>query len=81
MECAAQQQARELAELHRTIAKMANMLETQTALQEMQWRLMKIWSEEKAEKRDAYHEDDVLRGTGIIDMVNRVVVLKAKEKE
>jgi hypothetical protein len=47
----------------------------------MQWRLMKIWSEEKAEKRDAYHEDDVLRGTGIIDMVNRVVVLKAKEKE
>jgi hypothetical protein len=37
MERAAQQQARELAQLHRTIAKMANMLETHTALQEALW--------------------------------------------
>jgi hypothetical protein len=37
MERAAQQQARELAQLHRTVAKMANMLETHTALQEVQW--------------------------------------------
>jgi len=43
MERAAQQQARELAQLHRTIAKMANMLETHTALQEAQWRGMKSW--------------------------------------
>ena len=41
MERAPQQQAREIAQLHRTIAKMANMLETQTALQEVQWRGMK----------------------------------------
>jgi len=41
MERAAQQQARELAQLHRTIAQMENMLETQTPLQETQWRGMK----------------------------------------
>jgi len=41
MERAAQQQARKLAQLHRTVAKMANMLETNTALQEAQWRGMK----------------------------------------
>jgi len=34
MERAAQNQARELAQLHRTISKMENMLETQSALQE-----------------------------------------------
>jgi hypothetical protein len=37
MERAAQQNARELAPLHRTIAKMAHMLETQTAQQQTQW--------------------------------------------
>ena len=37
MERAAQQQASELAQLHRTVAKMANMLETHTAPQEAQW--------------------------------------------
>jgi len=37
MERAAQPQARELAQLHRTVPKMANMLETHTALQEAQW--------------------------------------------
>jgi len=41
MEHTAQQQARELAQLHRTIAKISDMLETQTALQEKQWRGMK----------------------------------------
>jgi len=33
----AQQQARRLSQLQRTIATMANMLETQTALHEAQW--------------------------------------------
>ena len=73
MERTAQQQARELAQLHRTIAKMANMLETQTALQEAQWRGMETWLEEQEEKRDAYHQDDVLWGKGIMDMITRVV--------
>jgi len=73
MERAAQQQARELAQLHRIIAKMANMLETHTALQEAQWRGMKSWLEEKEKKRDAYHQDDLQRGEGITDMVARAV--------
>jgi hypothetical protein len=41
MERAAQQQARELAQLHRTVAKMPIMLETHTEPQEAQWRGMK----------------------------------------
>jgi hypothetical protein len=73
MERAAQQQACELAQLHRTIAKMANMLETHTALQEAQWRGMKSWLEEKEKKRDAYHQDDLLWGEGTTDMVARAV--------
>jgi hypothetical protein len=73
MKRAAQQQARELAQLHRTVAKMANMLETHTALQEAQWRGIKSWLEEKEKTRDAYHQDDLLWGEGITDMVARVV--------
>jgi hypothetical protein len=73
MERAAQQQARELAQLHRTRAKMAIMLETHTALQEAQWRGMKSWLEEKDKKRDMYHQDDLLWGEGITDMVARAV--------
>jgi len=73
MERAAQQQARELAQLHRTIATMANMLETHTALQEAQWRGMKSWLEEKEKRRDAYHQDDLLWGEGITDIVARAV--------
>jgi len=44
---AAQQQARELAQLHQIVAKMANMRETCTALQVAQWRGMQLWLEEK----------------------------------
>jgi len=69
----AQQQAHKLAQLHRTIAVMANMLDRQTALQEAQWRGMKTWLEEKEQKRDAYHQDDMLWGKDITDMVLRVV--------
>jgi outer membrane biosynthesis protein TonB len=73
MERVAQPQARELAQLHRTITKMANMLEMHTALQEAQWRGMKSWLEGKEKKRDAYHQDDLLWGEGITDMVTRAV--------
>jgi hypothetical protein len=41
MERTAQQPAHKLAQLHRPVAKMAHILETQTALQEAQWRGMK----------------------------------------
>ena len=72
MERAAQQQASELAQLHRTVAKMGNMLETHTALQVAQWRGMKLRLEEKEKTRDASHPDDLLWGECITDMVARV---------
>jgi len=34
---------------------------------------MKTWSQRQEETRDAYHEDDVLWGRGITDMVTRAV--------
>jgi len=73
MERMAQQQARELAQLHRFIAMMANMLEMQTALQAAQGRGIKIWLEEQEEKQDTYHQDDVLRGKVITDIVATVM--------
>jgi len=73
MERAAQQQASELAQLHRTIAKMANMVERHTALQEGQWRGMKSWLEEKEKKQDVYHQDNLWWGEAITDMVARTV--------
>jgi len=73
MECAVQHLARELAQLHRTIAKMANMLETHNELQEAQWRSMKSWLEEDEKIRDAYHQDHLLSGEVITDMVARAV--------
>jgi hypothetical protein len=85
MERAAQQQARKLAQLHRTIAKIANTQETYTILQEAQWHGMKLWLEEKEQKGDAYHQDDVMWGKEITDMVARVVAAtehdQAEERE
>jgi len=73
MERAAQQQVRKVGQLHRTIAKMANMLDTQTAFQKAQWPGIKTWLEKREEKWDAYHQDDILWGRGITDMVTKVV--------
>jgi hypothetical protein len=52
---------------------MANMLDALAALQEAQWRGMKMWLMKREEKCDAYHQDDVLWGRGITDMVTKVV--------
>jgi len=68
-----QQQARKLAQLHPTIAKMANMFEKHTAQLEVQWRAMKKWLGEKDEKLKVCYQDDLLRGKGITDMVTRMV--------
>ena len=81
MERAAQQQAREIAQLHQSVTKMANMLETHTALQEAQWRGMKSWLEEKEKTRDAYPQDDLLWGEGITDMVARVVAATERDQK
>jgi len=80
MERAAQQQARELAQLHQTIAKMANMLEMHTALQEVLCRGMKTWLEEKEEMWDAYHQHDVLWGKDITEMVAKVVAATERDQ-
>jgi hypothetical protein len=53
MERAAQQQAGEVAQLHRTIATKANMLAAQTTLQEAQWPGMTMLPETTEEKWDA----------------------------
>jgi len=52
---------------------MANVLDAETALQEAQWRGMKMWLEKSEEKWNAYHQDDILWGRGITDMVTMVV--------
>jgi len=58
------------------------MLETHTALQEAQWQGMKLWLEEKEKQRDMYHQDDLLWGKGITDIVERVVAAtKMDQKE
>jgi hypothetical protein len=80
MEGAAQQQAGELAHRHRTITKMANMLEMHTALQEVQWRGMKSWLVETEEMLDTYHQDDVLWGIDITEMLARVAATMERDK-
>ena len=72
-ECAAQQGARKLGQLNRTAAQMATLLETHTELGEALRQGMKLWLEEKEKMRDAYHQDDLLWGKGITDMVAQVV--------
>jgi len=82
MDRAAQQQARELAQLHRTIAKMVNLLVTHTALQEKQWGRMKMWLEEQEKMRDEYHQDERLWGKGIPDVVARAMAgIERDQKE
>jgi len=73
IELAAQQQAGEIAQLHRTISKMPNMVDAQTPLQEAQWRGMKTWLEKREETWDAYHQDNIPWGRGITDMVTKAV--------
>ena len=73
MERVAQQEAHELAQLHQKIAKIGNKLETLNAQQEVQWRGMKVWLEEKEKKWDAYHQNNLLWGEGIMGMVARAV--------
>jgi hypothetical protein len=50
------------------------MLETLIAPWEAQWREMKVWLEEKENVRDMYHQDNILWGKGIMDMVARAMV-------
>lgn len=73
IELLAQPQLREPAQVHRTIAKMAGMYETQTAIQDTQLPGMDMWLEECEEKCDTYHMDYLLWGNSITDMVTRLM--------
>jgi len=73
MQRAAQQQYRIVAQLHQTVLMMESMMETHTAQREAQWRVMKLWLEEKQKMRDAYHQDDLQRGKDSTNMVARAV--------
>ena len=42
---------------------------------------MKLWLEEKENKRDTYHQDDVLWGKGMTDMVVRVVAATERDQK
>jgi hypothetical protein len=52
---------------------MAIILATQRGLQEMQWRSMSTWLEEREEEWDTCHQDDVLWSTAITNMVAMVM--------
>jgi hypothetical protein len=52
---------------------MANILETNSALQEAHWQWMNMWLEKEENKQDAYHQNDLLWGEGITDLVTRAV--------
>jgi len=77
---AALQHTCDIAQLHRTIAKRLNVLQTQSTLQEVHWRGMNTWLEEKDRKRVAYHQDDLLWGKGITDMVATVVAATERDR-
>jgi len=81
MERVASQEACELAQLHRAIAKMATMLETHIELQKAPRHGMKLWLEAKEKTWDVYHLDDLLWGEDITDMVERVVAAPERNKK
>jgi hypothetical protein len=62
MERTGRQQAREVTQLHHTIDRMARILEPHAAREEVQWRDMKVWLENRETKWDERHRDDVLWG-------------------
>lgn len=80
MECPAQQPAHKLAQLQRTIAQMANMLQTHSALQDTQWQGIKTWWAVTEEIWDAYQQDDLLLGKGITVMVGIVVTSTERDQ-
>jgi len=58
MERRMRQQAQELTQLHRTVGHLTNLLDTQAACEEAQWRGMMTWMQEREQKWDTRHEDD-----------------------
>jgi hypothetical protein len=73
MERAIRQQAREMAQLHETFDNMARMVEAHPSCEEMQWLGMKESLDNRERKWDASNKDDVLWGTGISDIITKIL--------
>jgi len=65
--------AREVTQLHKTIYKMARILEEHAAWEAVQLCGMKEWLEDTETRWDDRHRDNVLWGTGIVEMTVNVL--------
>jgi len=77
MERTMRQQALKVMQLHQTIDRIARMLEAHAVREEAQSHGMKEWLQDSETKRDEHHSDDVLWGTGIMELTANVL---AKQK-
>jgi len=74
MERTIRQQAQDAMQLHRTVGRLANLLEAWAAREEAQWLGMMTWMQsEREQKWDARHEDEKLWGVGITNMIAKVM--------
>jgi len=55
------------------VGHLTNLLEAQVAHNEAQWLGMTTWMQEREQKWDARHEDDMLWGAGITNMIPEVM--------
>jgi len=67
------QQACEETQRHQSMDRMAGLLETHVAREEVQWLGMKEWLEDREAWWDKRYRDNVLWGTGITDMTSNVL--------
>jgi hypothetical protein len=80
MERAVRQQAQELAQLHRTTRQLTNLLEAHAAQEEAQWAGVKAWMEEREERWEFRHEENVLWAAGISRLVAEITKEKKKRE-
>jgi len=84
MERTMRQQAREVAQLHQTVDKMARLVEANAVCEETQWLGMRKRMQDRERKWDARHRDDGLWGTGISVMATKILAgagARAGERE
>jgi hypothetical protein len=74
------QQAQELTQLHRTIEHLAKSLEAYAACEEAQQLGVKTWMEEREEKWDFRHEDNILWAAGITYTIAEVMKAAASDQ-
>jgi len=81
MERTRRQQAEELAQLHRAVGHLTNLLPAQAACEKAQWRGMMTWMQEREQKWDSRHKDDNQCEAGLTNMIATVVkgVVPGKE--